>query len=169
MNLSFEYSNKIEDYRSLIDTLVEDFDYVFIYTILQHCGLANNPYKDSNQYWDLFIVKLEDETVGIGGLYSLKPNYTKSLWLGWLGIVPEHRNKNIGSSILDYIYEQAKLVECKEILSYVDKEGRALNFYKREGFEVLGIVKKCLESNLIDPTELEEDVDEFDYIVRKYI
>jgi GNAT superfamily N-acetyltransferase len=170
-NLIFKQSRDIKDFRPLIDSLIPDFDYVFLHTILQWCNLASDPY-DKSQHWEVYLFYTKenpDEVIGICGLYSLAPHSTKELWLGWFGIIPELRNKGYGREVMELLYSEAKKVGCEQLMSYVDKEGKPLTFYKREGFEVIGTVEEFLrDSNMrqIDGDAFESPED---FVIRKYL
>ena len=183
--VSLTQSRNIKDFRPLIDTLIPDFDYVFLHTILQWCQLAEDPYKNQNKFWEVYLIQpkvkpikgtsnkwstLEHvDAIGICGLYSLIPNSTEQLWLGWFGLTPDNRNKGMGKEAMQFLYDIARQNGCKEILSYVDKEGKPLSFYKREGFEILGTVGEYLNANRmfqIDGSDFECDDD---YVIRKFL
>ena len=167
--ISFRQSRNISDYRILIDSLIPDFDYVFLYTILQWCKLANDPNENTKQFWEVFLVYHNDEVVGICGLYTLSPHNREEMWLGWLGIIPSFRNKKYGRDIMEFLYKKSKENGCKELLSYVDKGGKPLNFYKREGFDIIGTVSDFLKSsnrNEIDGDEFESPDD---YVIKKIL
>jgi ribosomal protein S18 acetylase RimI-like enzyme len=84
-------------------------------------------------------------------------------------IIPKHRNYGCGKEVMQFLYEEAKKVGCKELLSYVDKEGKPLSFYKREGFEILGTVKEYLEANKMDKIDKNDFEDENDYVIKKLL
>lgn len=104
-------------------------------------------YEDNNQFWKVWLVVYNGEPVGICGLYSLYENYTDELWLGWLGLVPKHRNKKLGNHLLNHVTEQARKAGASTIKSFVDSGGRPLPFYYRYGFKMYGTVKKYLKNN----------------------
>lgn len=143
-NISFFQSKNVDDFKPIFRTLVSDFGYVYYDTILEWCGVI----KDENPpfFWQVYLIKFNDETVGICGLYSLKQS-TDELWLGWFGVIPEMRNKGIGHHVISFLKSKAKEQNCKSIYSYVDKNGKPLNFYYREGFKLIGTVKDYIESN----------------------
>ncbi len=68
---------------------------------------------------------------------------------------------------MNFLYETAKNYNCKIILSYVDKDGKPLSFYKREGFEILGTVKDYLKINT--QLNISDFENEQDYIIKKTI
>jgi len=144
--ITFIQSRDIKDFRPLIDTLIPDFGTAFLYTILQWCGLATDT-EIETKFWEVWLIKEDNNVIGICGLYSLNPDNTDELWLGWLGLIPNKRNSGLGKKIMSHLYKESYFVGCKSIYSYVDEEGKPLTFYKREGFEVLGTVREFLKNN----------------------
>jgi GNAT superfamily N-acetyltransferase len=165
----FKQTREIKEYRVIIDSFIPDFGHAFLHTILQWCRLAYDPFDKTNQFWELWTINYRFSIIGICGLYSLNPKSTDELWLGWLGLIPKWRNKNNGPLVMKFLYDKAKEKGCKKIMCYVDKEGRALNFYKREGFEVIGTVRDYLYKNNLTQIDgfLFESPD--DYVIQKYL
>lgn len=167
MNDKYELiqSRKYSDYESLISVLEEDFGNMFHLTVSQWC--ANTGWSkaelETDEYWQIWLLKHDGKIIGICGLYTIHPHDTKNLWLGWLGILPEYRNKNITKQyIMPHLYDTARSINCKFIMSYVDSEGRPLNFYYREGFKVISTVKDyCIINNMdyIDGSDFESPED----------
>ena len=126
-------------YKILADGLSKDFGAAFKETMRTWCKKV-----DDGKYWQVWIVKDDNKkTVGVCGIYSMDFK-TNELWLGWLGILPQHRNKGLGKEIMKHLYSHARLLGCKRIYSYVDKKGKPLSFYYREGFKRVGTVKEFL-------------------------
>lgn len=151
-------SKNIHDFKPIFEGLVPDFGYSYYHTILVWCGIINEisgHSKKGNKYWEVWLVKNDEDTViGICGLFALLPNFTKELWLGWFGILPEHRNKGLGKDVLDWMKEKAKNAGAEKIFSYVDKSGTPLPFYFRNGFKRVCSVGEYLQQN---PTVSSED------------
>lgn len=142
---SFEQSRDISDYKSILEGLVEDFGYAYYPAILKWCKIIDDPEK--TQYWEIYLIKCNKEVIGICGLYSLYDDFIDELWLGWFGVLPEHRNKKIGEKTLNFLKENAKSIGCKKIMSYVDAHGKPLPFYYRNGFKRVSSVKEYLEQH----------------------
>jgi len=168
----FRQSRSIADFRPLIDTLIPDFGYVFLHTVLQWCNLANDSWAERDgvgQFWEVFLLEDEGEVVGICGLYSLTPGSTEELWLGWFALVPEKRNGGRGREAMQFMYEKARTLGCKRLMSYVDKEGKPISFYKREGFEVLGTVREFLDANSMRKIDGDDFESPEDFVIQKNI
>lgn len=162
MKISYKNTKNIYDFVPIIEPLIEDFDKVFLDTVLIWCKIMSD--DNDKRFWQVWLITSNNTPIGICGLYSLN-NSTEELWLGWLGIVPEYRNKGLGVNVMNFLYSQARGLNCKRILSYVDKKGKPLSFYKREGFQIIGNVKKYLQSH--KNISLEEFEDLNDYIIKK--
>ena len=165
MDIKFIQSRDINDYSLLMNEILPDFGNAFLHTILVWCNLLKG---DKDGYWEVWIVKNGDDTIGICGLYSLV-HTKKEFWLGWLALIPSKRSSNIGPIIMEHLYKTAKDNGIHTILSYVDKDGKPLNFYKREGFEIIGTVKEYLEQNSLDQIDGDNFENPDDFVIRKYL
>jgi len=159
--VSFFQSRDINEFRPIFRSLVGDFGYTYYDTILEWCGII----KDENPpfFWEVYLIKLDDKTVGICGLYSLKQS-TDELWLGWFGVIPELRSKGIGRNVIDFLKTKAREQNCKAIYSYVDKNGAPLKFYYREGFKLIGTVQEYVNSH--DDVSIESFEDPNDFVIK---
>lgn len=166
--LSFTTSKKIKDFSPILKPLVADFGTVFYQTVLDWTKLIPSDKPIDDLLWDVWLVKLGHKTIGICGLYTLEgATDTSELWLGWFGIIPELRNKGLGKQVMNHLYTNAKKFGCKRIFSYVDKGGAPLNFYKREGFEVLGTVGEYCKQNGLSNLDGEDFEDKEDWVIMK--
>ena len=114
------------------------------------------------------LIKENKKTIGICGLYSLDENSKDELWLGWFGIIKEYRSKGHGSDVLKQLEIKAKEANAHTIYSYVNKKGKPLDFYYRNGFKRVGTVKEYLEKTKFKfDKENFEDLD--DHVIKKKI
>lgn len=71
------------------------------------------------EYNKYFLVYLENKIVGITGFYSNEEiKETNSLWLGWFGVLKEHRSRGIGRKILLDTIDMAKKLSEKYPIKY---------------------------------------------------
>lgn len=171
--LSFVKNRNIDDYKLVLDGLSDEFGVAFSNTILIWCQKTIDTGPD--YFWEIWaIVKSPDtptdtpKVIGICGLYAQVPDSVEQLWLGWFGVIPEYRDKGYGTETLRFIEHVAKSKGCKELYSYVSKDGKPLAFYYKNGFERIGTAKRWLEFNPIPENEIEyhfENMD--DHIIRK--
>lgn len=167
-DLHFIHTRNINAYGTILKPLANDFGPIFYQSVLIWCGIIPYETKDTDVFWNIWLIKDNYQPIGICGLYTLSSaKDTSQLWLGWLGIIPELRNKGLGKQVMNHLYEQAESIGCKEIFSYVDKEGGPLNFYKREGFEILGTVKEYLQQTGLNKIDGNDFEDQDDFVIRK--
>lgn len=156
--IKFFQSRNIRQFKCLTDGLIADFGPAFKETVKMWCKRV-----DDGKFWEVWIVKKDKETIGICGLYSLDFD-TKELWLGWLGILPQHRNNGIGKEVLEFLYSEAKKVKCKRINSYVDQEGKPLSFYYRNDFKRIGTVKEFLKKKRLTKMDAATFAENFEHL-----
>ena len=158
-------SRNINDYKLILEGLVEDWGYIYWSAILRWCNIIDD--KKDGKYWEVWVIEYENRIIGICGLWSQKENSIEELWLGWFGLIPEMRNKKIGNEIIKFMENEAKRLGTRKILSYVDKDGKPLNFYFRNGYERVCSVREYFKQN---PTALEDDFeDKDDHIISKLL
>jgi GNAT superfamily N-acetyltransferase len=168
IDIGFKQSKDIYDFKPLLGPLSEDFGHSFLHTVLCWCGLIEDI---DNKYWQSWLVTEDaadpqSKVIGLCGLYSLNDS-TDELWLGWFGLIPEWRNCGVGNAVLIFLEEQAIAVGCRKLMAYVDKQGRPLSFYYRNGFSRLSSVGEYLRVS--ESSELNQsyfcDVD--DHVIEK--
>ena len=86
---------------------------------------------------DYKIVYLEDEPIGITGIYSYK-EYPNDAWLGWFGILSKFRNRGYGKIVLEKSIELAKSKGYKTFRLYTDEY--AVEAHKL--YEKIGMIKE---------------------------
>lgn len=90
--------------------------------------------KENNcRYW---IVSMDGKDAGISGIYENDAE-PESAWLGWFGILPEYREKKIGTATLKFFEEEAKRLGKKYVRAYTNRNDNdiAKDFYKANGYE----------------------------------
>jgi GNAT superfamily N-acetyltransferase len=149
--LEFVISKDIYEFGVVLPNLSSNFGISFYDAILMWCNVIKTPPIDKDDFWEVYLIKSNNDTVGICGLYRL--NNPKELWLGWFGIIPSYRKLGYGKKSLDFMKGKAKEIGCNKILSYVDKNGESLEFYFKNGFKLIGTVKEYLKRH----PEIDED------------
>jgi len=99
----------------------------------------------------IYVAVDNNKFIGFIGLkkYQERPwaekfiDFKKSIALSWIALLKEYRGKGIGSKLLDVADEQVKKWG-KERIWLNCKEDR-INFYKRNGYEVVGYFMKQRE------------------------
>jgi len=160
--MEFIQSRNVNDYAPAIQGLTPTFGPVFQQCIDMWC---RQDYEEEASYWNIWLATVDNEVIGICGLYSLNES-NDELWLGWFGVVPDKRKKGLGSCILKFVTEQASSVGCKILRSYVEGEGKPLPFYEKRGLKVIGKVKDYLRAN---PRYIGEFGNDQDWVIEKEI
>jgi GNAT superfamily N-acetyltransferase len=160
--LTFEVTRKLDKFYPILEPLTIDFGLAFKKTVIEWTKM--NLLEINEEIWEVWLINLKNTPVGISGLYTLQGQYTNEIWLGWLGLIPEYRNMGLGRQIMKHLYKSARQMGCKKILSYVDKDGKPLNFYKREGFQIIGTVREYCKNNNVSTIDF-EDMD--DWVIEK--
>lgn len=159
-------SKNIEDFSILLDGLYPDFGNHFCHTILCWCGImevGEQQKRNEGHFWEVWLVKDHlGDTQAICGLYSLSKS-TNELWLGWFGVLPELRNKNIGTYTINQLKFKEKNLGAKSLMSYVDEDGKPLNFYYRHGFGVINKVGSYVDENNLSMSDFE---DRNDFVIK---
>lgn len=156
-------SKNIYDYKLVLEGLFDDdgFGYPFLDTMLVWCNVMTN--KPDGKFWQVWLIQYGNKKIGVCGLFSHNKT-NKQLWLGWFGLHPKFRNKKIGAEVLSWMEQYAKSIGCKEILSYVDKQGTPLPFYYKQSYTNIGTVRNYLIKNKESEGEF-EDLD--DHVISK--
>jgi GNAT superfamily N-acetyltransferase len=178
------HSRDITKYRTLLEGLVEDFDYIYWHSILSWCRIIDKPIVPNKElderFWKLWLicrgnvehwntVELDKSIFGMCGLYSINQDIenTEELWLAWFGILKQHRNQGLGTEVLKELEKLARGFGAKVLRSYVDREGKPLNFYKKNGFKIIGTVKKFLKKHT--EMTMEDFQNDDDFIIEKML
>ncbi len=115
----------------------------------------------SNQLYQWFVTKWENQVVGIALLYPLKP--TDFIVLDYLGTDQHYRSRGIGGTLMSYIVDWVKsqqkslLIEVENPLFCEDSQQaeRRIRFYQNNGAKVLRSVRYVLPPLSGDvPTEM---------------
>lgn len=148
--IKFTQTEDIHQYKNVLEGLTDEFDQQHYSAILTWCNVIDG--KKDEWFWEVWLItdhseeQQKDVVIGMCGLYSITgDNNTNELWLGWFGIIPEYRNKGIGTHVLDFLKVTAKIYNCKTIYSYVDKNGKPLDFYYRNEFQLVGTVREYIK------------------------
>lgn len=144
MKIKLVKSVNVNDFKPIFEGLVADFGYIYYHAILSWCGVIT---RRKEKFWQVWLIKWDNDTIGICGLYSHKKGDVSELWLGWFGILPEYRNCGLGSKVLDLMEKRALKLGCERIYSYVDADGAPLPFYVRNGYNRISTVKQYLKKN----------------------
>ena len=122
----------------------------FFYKIfLDESGYNLNHFKQSvtgkHHYKRLeFYIGYENNTVvGLSGVYANRPD---ECWLGWFGILPEHRRKGYATTLLNLQIQMMKDYGYKicRVYSNVITNKQAVYLYSKKGFKKDAVYSKNL-------------------------
>jgi ribosomal protein S18 acetylase RimI-like enzyme len=84
-----------------------------------------------------FILVVENETaIGFASFSAHENRYV--FHLNKIYVLPGQQGKNIGKKILHYIIAQIKKVGATALQLNVNRNNKALHFYQKQGFEIIG-------------------------------
>jgi ribosomal protein S18 acetylase RimI-like enzyme len=130
-----------------------DFGDKFLLSMLHWCGIGHR--SNPLEYWQVFLVRSQNETVGVSGLYR-QPGMPPDLcWLGWFAIRPKFRRRGLGSAAIDSLATHARMIDCKEIWVYTGADDHiARDFYISVCFEVIGPAHDWAHGRTTDPSDV---------------
>jgi RimJ/RimL family protein N-acetyltransferase len=143
--------------RNIIDIipLLQELEFgdKFSLSMLHWCGIGQRAY--SLAFWEVYIVKANEETIGVIGLYRQVHTPIGVAWIGWFGVRPSFRDRGLGTQMLRDLVKIAKEYKFKELWVFTDRENRgALRFYEQFGFINLGTVEENDPGVTHDPTDV---------------
>jgi ribosomal protein S18 acetylase RimI-like enzyme len=171
VNINIIQTKDVKEYAPLFYGLHSDFGYSLWDAILCWCGVTPKSQGPTfTYYWNVWVIKDSDETVGICGLYSINET-NEELWLGWLGMLESCRSRGIGEVTMRHLEAMAKEVGCQRIYSYVEKNNeKGMKFYYRNGFTRLSDAAEYWRANNIPQHIIDIDFSEADdHIIVKSI
>ena len=115
-------------------------------------------YKEENiESMKYFVGKVEQQVVGLVGIYTQEDDKNHSNWLGWFCVDEEYRGLGYGEKLLQFAIRQAKDKKSLKVYCYNAKEYEAaLAIYKKYGFVEYKREDDCiyLEKNLFTKREV---------------
>jgi GNAT superfamily N-acetyltransferase len=86
-----------------------------------------------------FILAFDESGNEMGfACYSKEIDYPPTYKLHKLYILPTQQGKNVGSSLLDFVFNEIKKTSKKSVLQLnVNRQNNAVNFYLKKGFSIL--------------------------------
>ncbi|BAY11252.1 GNAT family N-acetyltransferase [Calothrix sp. NIES-2098] len=117
-----------------------EFGDTFKLAMLKWCGMGDR--DRSIGFWQVYLAKLEAETIGVMGLYQLVDSPSEVVWVGWFGIRPKFRRQGWGRIIINQLKEYAREFEFQQLWVYTDNPNlAAISFYENCEFVKLGVAK----------------------------
>jgi len=114
----------------------------FIKNLIEYEGFLETTKEEANSI--ILIAKIDDKIIGIASINSSSKDRFKHVGEFGIVIVKQYCGLGLGKKIMDYLVEWSKSNGITKKISLVTNENnyRAIDLYKKVGFEVEGILKK---------------------------
>jgi ribosomal protein S18 acetylase RimI-like enzyme len=130
-----------------------DFGDRFLLSMLHWCGIGHR--SATLEYWQVWLVQAQSETVGVSGLYRQPGMPPTICWLGWFAIRPEFRRRGFGRAAIIAVCDFARHQSFKELWVYTDAADTiATKFYTGLGFEILGPAIESAPGRTTDDSDI---------------
>ncbi len=132
----FTESKDINEFLLLLKEM-DDLGDLFRLAMLHWCGYGQQ--QNPPTFWQVYLVKLSDQLVGVTGLYQPANSPAHIIWLGWFGVRPSFRRHHLGKEIINQIKKMALNYNFQELRLFTNHNNYiAQKFYESQGFEKLG-------------------------------
>jgi ribosomal protein S18 acetylase RimI-like enzyme len=129
-------SKNINDFLLLLKEMDELGD-LFRLAVLHWCGYGQP--ENPPIFWQVYLVKLDEQVVGITGLYQPVNSPPNIVWLGWFGVRPSFRRSHLGTAIIEQTKKLAIDYNFQELWLFTDQKNYiAQKFYENQKFHKLG-------------------------------
>ena len=114
----------------------------FIKNLTEYEGFLETTKEEVNSI--ILIARIDDKIIGIASINSSSKDRFKHVGEFGIVIVKQYCGLGLGRKIMDYLVEWSKSNGITKKISLVTNENnyRAIDLYKKVGFEVEGILKK---------------------------
>ena len=151
-NATVAVSRNFDDYAEILQGLEHELGAAFSTSIVQWCG--REPRTNALDVWEIYLIKADDKTVGITGLYRRPGEEPNMAWLGWLGVLPEHRKKGYARAALKLMERRAHQLGCEVLFVYTERNNQpAQALYESAGFTWQYDAGDLQSSRSADPSE----------------
>jgi RimJ/RimL family protein N-acetyltransferase len=130
-----------------------DFGDRFLLSMLHWCGIGLR--STPLDYWKVFLLRCQDNVVGVSGLYRQPGMALHVCWIGWFAIRPRFRRQGYGKSAMCALIKFAQSIAAKELWVYTgSSDDIAVSFYKSLGFEFLGSAADSARGRTMDDSDI---------------
>lgn len=113
-------------------------------TIKRHFELRNLGVDDGRKY---IIFEIDGSIVGISGLHHYEWGPPENVWLGWFALDPKIHGLGYGSEMMNSTEDFARQFGYRKLFIETyqsDTFQRAIKFYEKNGFIVVGSIREYL-------------------------
>ena len=76
----------------------------------------------------------------ICGCVALEPAKPKTVYLGRLAVLPEHRSKGLGQALVRYLFTEAKQMGIRRVeIGIIEEDAQLKDWYRQFGFTPTGV------------------------------
>lgn len=131
-----------KDITEFIPLLKElEFGDKFSLAMLKWCGIGK--WDESLKLWEVYLAKLNTETIGVMGLYQCIDSPPGMVWVGWFGLRPNFRKQGWGKIMMETLKDYALSFGFKELWVFTNDDNLpAISFYEKLEFINLGAASK---------------------------
>lgn len=129
---------KVEDVRDFNEIMeIEEKAFAYPYPIdLFIFDFEHHPYSE---YYKLM---LDDQIIGYCGLWII----FEDVQITTISVHPDYQGKGYGDKMMEFIINYVKELGCRNITLEVRvSNNKAINFYKKHQFEIVGLRKQYYE------------------------
>lgn len=124
----------------------------FLLSMLHWCGVGKR--QKPIGYWQVYLIRVAHEIVGVTGLYQRPGGDPAVYWLGWFGVRPYWRRQGIGAATVKLIVNEVRKRGGRQLWVYTDATAQdAMRFYERLGFELLGEAARSAPNQTMDDSD----------------
>ncbi|NLC94124.1 MAG: ribosomal protein S18-alanine N-acetyltransferase [Bacilli bacterium] len=130
---------KVEDVRDFNEIMeIEEKAFAYPYPIdLFIFDFEHHPYSE---YYKLM---LDDQIIGYCGLWII----FEDVQITTIAVHPDYQGKGYGDKMMEFIINYVKELGCRNITLEVRvSNNKAINFYKKHQFEIVGLRKQYYEN-----------------------
>lgn len=133
--LKITQTKEITDFVPLLKEL--EFGDKFSLAMLNWCGIGQ--WDKTLIFWQVYIVKLDEEPIGVMGLYQCIDSPSSVVWVGWFGLRPNFRREGWGSIMMEQLKSYAQEFGFQELWVFTNYDNLpAISFYEKSAFIKLG-------------------------------
>lgn len=87
-----------------------------------------------------YVLKLNDEIIGVSGLYYDYEDPTDIMWMDYFAVLPKYQEQGYGIKMFKNLKKICKNKNVRILCVFTDNK-KKLNFYRKNGFKVCGEIK----------------------------
>jgi ribosomal protein S18 acetylase RimI-like enzyme len=90
---------------------------------------------------DYYVLLLDNEIIGISGLYYDYEDPSDIFWMDYFAISPKFQRQGYGTEMFKNLEAICKDKKARMLCVFTNNKKGALNFYEKNGFQICGEIK----------------------------